>query len=240
MIKTYLSTREVPCVSVFLCITSSVACQSDGANKNRDNIAPEFVLNVIWLYFLKRNKMRFFFLISSLPNSLHPLKLWEEGRAHCTRQTAYLLSNHAAALQLMTLLSSFWIKKEITWESCCGLRRRPIIRRSVLLQILIKLWQLIWLALILDSILLNGWQPLTTTAEPCIIYKHNLKHKIVMAEHTILGMAGDLLGDRAWFPLSYLPVQEVFEVFLRDMVQGASINLYWPLSGFPSPIIHTV
>lgn len=155
---------------------------------------------------------------------------------HLTQsKTAYLLSNHTLALQLQTLLSSFQIKKEITQESRCGLGWRTVIRRSDLLQILIKLWQLIWLAVLLDSILLNGRHSLTTAAKTCNIYKDNLKHKPAMADYTVLGKTGDLWREREWFPLSYLPVQEVFEVILKDMVQGASINLYWPLSGFPDP-----
>ena len=48
MIKTNRSTREAPSVSVFLCIAPSVACQSNSATQNRDNTAPEFVLNGIW------------------------------------------------------------------------------------------------------------------------------------------------------------------------------------------------
>ena len=48
-------------------------------------------------------------------------------------------------------------------------------------------------------------------------------------------MPGHLLRDRAWFLLSYQPVQEVFEVISVDMVRDASINISWPLSGFPPP-----
>lgn len=81
---------------------------------------------------------------------------------------------------------------------------------------------------------------MTTAAGVCIIYKDNLKHKPSVAENTVLGKPRDKLRDGEWFPLSYLPVQEVFVVFLKDMVQGASINLYWSLSGFPGPLLRTV
>lgn len=47
--------------------------------------------------------------------------------------TPYLFSNHTIAFQLLQLPSSFWIKKEITRVSCCGLSWRPVIRRSDLL-----------------------------------------------------------------------------------------------------------
>lgn len=232
MIKTCRSEREVPCVSVFLCIISSVACQYNGADKNRDNIAPEFALNVFW----SSTKWDFFDTQSHLLSASTEAVRRSQSSFHSTQsKTAYLLSNHTVTLQLQTLLSSFQIKEEITQESCCGLSWGTIIRRSELLQILIKLWQLICLKVILDSIQLNERQSLTKTAESCIIYKFNLKHKPAMVEHTVLCMSINLLRNRMWFPLSYLPVQEVFVVILRDMVQGASINLYWPLSGFQEP-----
>lgn len=47
-IKALPSTREFHCISVFLNITSSVGCQSDGTYKNRHTSA-EFTLSVTWL-----------------------------------------------------------------------------------------------------------------------------------------------------------------------------------------------
>ncbi len=44
MIKASRREQEAPCMSLFLCITSSVACIRNGAHKNRDNIVVEFVL----------------------------------------------------------------------------------------------------------------------------------------------------------------------------------------------------
>lgn len=183
MIKTYHSTQEVPCVSVFQCITSSEACQSGAKQKHRQlcsRVCPKCYLAV----FSEAEQNEIYFDIQSRPLCIH----WSceekaESPFHPTQsKTEYLLSNHAATHKLLTLLSSFWIKKEITQESCCGLSRMPIIRRSVLLQILIKLWQLIWLAVTLDSILLNGRQSLTTAED-----KNDLKHKPTMAEHTAIG-----------------------------------------------------
>lgn len=76
---------------------------------------------------------------------------------------------------------------------------------------------------------------MTTVAEACIIYRDNLKLEPAITERTVLLMPGHLLRDRAWFLLSYQPVQEVFEVISVDMVRDASINISWPLSGFPPP-----
>ena len=98
-------------------------------------------------------------VIFNLDNSLAASsEAFERQRAHSTqhRTTCLLSGRAAAALQLLTLLSSLWIREEITRESCCGLSRRPIVRRSDSLLILIELWQLIWRAVILDSIPLNG------------------------------------------------------------------------------------
>lgn len=137
-------------MSAFLCFTSSVACQPNGANKIETELLQRFFLNGFGLYSLKRKQNEIFFYIQSLQLSASTeAVLRRQSPFHSTQsKTAYLLEHIYFPIvqkhsRLLTLLSSFRTKKEITRESCCCRSWRAIIRRSDLLQILIKLWRFI-------------------------------------------------------------------------------------------------